>query len=111
MIAPILLLVLIVSIILVPLVLYAIARRSPYSPEWDEKLNELMDKYAFTNIDQHTAKLGSVTVWISDCPYADFECYEPRINASPSRKTLKRARKELASYSARQMSKAIKSIP
>ena len=43
-----------------------------YSPIWDKKINDLLDKYKFEP-DGHkniTAKLGDLTIWLGNYPYA-----------------------------------------
>jgi len=70
-------------------------RLYPYSAEWDKKLNELMDSHKFVRVDDFTVMIGDVEVWIENKPYADFKPYNPHLNVSPSRKTLRRARARL----------------
>jgi hypothetical protein len=43
--------------------------------EWDTILNELLNRYEFTNIKEHTAQLGNITVWTSNHPYSSFSNY------------------------------------
>lgn len=69
----------------------------PYSESWDKALNRLLDKYMFTDIDQYTAKLGDVEVWIANMPYSAFTPMS--IGRSdlvrPSRSTIARAKRLL----------------
>jgi hypothetical protein len=46
-----------------------------YSPSWDKELNELLDKYEFTNFDFCTACLGETVIWTSSYPFAAFTNY------------------------------------
>lgn len=53
-----------------------------YSPNWDKKVNDLLDKYKFepdghTNI---TAKLGDLTIWLGNYPYAYGTLYNTNIS-------------------------------
>lgn len=66
-------------------------------PIWDKKLNELLDKYEFTNVDGFTAYLGDNEIWIENYPSATFT---PYINLGvlkirASRLTILRAKKKL----------------
>jgi hypothetical protein len=44
--------------------------------EWDTILNELLGRFEFTNIKEHTAQLGNVTVWTSNHPYSSFSRHD-----------------------------------
>lgn len=66
-----------------------------YSKAWDRKLNELLDKYDFTNIGSYTAMLGDTAIWISNHPYASFTPYGRDVR--PRRKTILRAWRKLES--------------
>lgn len=70
-----------------------------YSNVWDKKLNELLDKYEFTDIDKFTAKLGNYEIWVANHPYNSFVPYDDLINGKyrASRLTILRARKKLIS--------------
>lgn len=68
-----------------------------YSTFWNAKLNMLLDTEEFTDITQHTAKLGNTTVWIANHPYASFTprnsiCSFP---VRPSRRTILKAHDKL----------------
>ena len=76
-------------------VLMLFKRNEPFNLEWDMKLNELLDAHKFSDVGDHTAKLGTATIWIANRPYADFTCRSPMIFGSPSFKTLRRARARL----------------
>ena len=61
---------------------------------WDMKLNQLLDKYDFTDITEHTVTLGSTRVWIKNHPYASFTLYHPSagvVKILPKRETVFRA--------------------
>lgn len=65
----------------------------PYDKDWDNEFNMLLDEHTFSNIGEHTAKLGDTTIWISNYPFA---CFRKRnINKRPSRLTILRAKKQL----------------
>ena len=70
----------------------------PYNKQVDEFINQLLDTYEFTNIGDHTATLGNVTIWISNHPYASMTLYGYRYALEkyrPSRLTIKRAKQKL----------------
>lgn len=65
---------------------------------WDMKLNQLLDKYDFTDITEHTVTLGSTRVWIKNHPYASFSPYSPAagtVSVLPTRETAFRAHDKL----------------
>jgi len=64
-----------------------------YSAEWDRQLKELLKTYRFTEIGEHTAKLGSCVVWIANHPYASFSPYN--MDARPKRSTVLLAHERL----------------
>jgi hypothetical protein len=68
-----------------------------FSKEWDDKLNELLDKYQFTNIDLCTASLGNANIWIANYPYGCFGLQHmlSKRPSRPSRLTILRAEKIL----------------
>jgi hypothetical protein len=71
-------------------------RNYPCSKEWDRLLNRLLDTEKFVYVDEFTAKLGGVEVWITNHPYASFRPYAPeRLEALPARRTVLRARRKL----------------
>lgn len=47
----------------------------PYSEVWDRKLRELLRHHDFTDIREHTARLGGVLIWTSNHPYASMRPY------------------------------------
>jgi hypothetical protein len=75
-------------------------RNYPYSREWDAKLNLLLDTEHFIPIDEFTAVLGGVTVWVAGHPYASFRPYMYRVpSVQPRRVTVARAHAQLLSDS------------
>ena len=71
-----------------------------YSAEWDKKLNNMMSKYDFTDIENCTAKLNGMEIWITNFPYSTFMPYEKnnsnrKHKYRPSRLTIKRAMEKL----------------
>ena len=42
----------------------------PYSKEVDLLMNDLLDKFEFTDITYYTAKLGETKIWIANQPYS-----------------------------------------
>lgn len=64
-----------------------------YSNSWDYELNNLMDNYDFTDIDEYTAKLNGVEIWIANHPYASFRPYPERIR--PSKYTIYKGMEKL----------------
>jgi len=71
-----------------------------YSTEWDKKLNDMMSKYDFTDIENCTAKLNGMEIWITNYPYSTFMPYERnsgnrKHKYRPSRLTIKRAMEKL----------------
>lgn len=69
---------------------------NPYDREWDRTFNKLMEEYNFTDITNHTAKLGDTIVWVANHPYASFTKFL-RQSGRPSRITIYKARKKLLS--------------
>jgi len=70
----------------------------PYSKEVDLFMIDLLDNYDFENIQQHTACLGGVKIWIENIPYACMWIYQGDcniLNLRPSRKTVYRGVKKL----------------
>lgn len=71
---------------------------NPVSMEWDKQLNELMDKHKFERINTCMAKIGGVTVWVANHPYASFTPMDKTQLPSsirPRRMTIYRAWKKL----------------
>jgi len=69
-----------------------------YSKELDKFMNDLLDNYEFESINEYTAKLGGITIWISNVPYAAMIPYEREIHnldIRPSRLTIKKGLKKL----------------
>ena len=63
-----------------------------YSPLWDAKLNELMERHHFKpEHTRHYAMLGTAKVWVSNHPYASFTYGKLR----PRRITILRAMDKL----------------
>ena len=69
----------------------------PFSKEVDLLMNELLDKFEFTDIEYHTAKLGNTEIWIQNQPYSCMYPYVEGINRQyrASRLTIKRGLKKL----------------
>jgi len=74
-----------------------------YDEEWDYALNVLLDKYPITLVDKYQVKLGGISIWIENEPYADCVPYDTpsRIYrcSQPSIETCRRFREAL--YKAR----------
>jgi hypothetical protein len=69
---------------------------NPYSAVWDARLNELMKTHKFERNSECTAKIGNITVWIENHPYASFTAdHGPRVR--PSRRTILKAHDKLVS--------------
>ena len=65
---------------------------------WDMKLNQLLDKYDFADIEEHTARLGDQKVWIKNHPFASFSPYNRPygpLHVLPKRETVFRAHDKL----------------
>lgn len=43
-----------------------------YSKDIDEIMQYLLNKYEFTEVSEHTAKLGEIEIWIENQPYASI---------------------------------------
>lgn len=65
-----------------------------YSEAWDELLLKLMEEHKFIHINQYVAKIGNVTVWIENHPYASFTFFNI-VKCRPSRRTILMAHKKL----------------
>ena len=71
-------------------------QNNPYNKEWDQILNQLLDEEQFVRLDDYTAKLGKIVVWVNNHPYASFSPWCPaRLDIRPSRRTIARAYKLL----------------
>ena len=70
-----------------------------YSKSWDVKLNKLLNKHKFTNINDYTAELDNTIIWITNHPYASFKQFTKNsyCNNRPSRQTIYKA-KQLLEY-------------
>jgi len=69
---------------------------NPYNKKLDKYVNELLDKYEFTDISEYTAQLGPVKMWIANEPYAGMLPYSlDSIKARPSRLTIEKGYKKL----------------
>jgi len=66
-----------------------------YSKEWNKKLNDMMDKYYFSDTSIYAAYLGDKYIWVGNYPYASFTGSIYGYTYRPSRLTIKRARKHL----------------
>lgn len=44
---------------------------------WDELLNKALDQHGVERNSSHTAKVGLLTVWVSNWPYAYGSAYRP----------------------------------
>lgn len=69
----------------------------PYCKQLDQKISDLLDKEDFKYIDNYTAKLGNLTIWIENQPYACMMPYQLKFTCRPSRLTIKRGLKKLRS--------------
>ena len=72
-----------------------------YNKEVDLLINELLDKYEFSNLDEngYTCQLGKATIWVSNIPYAAFTLYDtPLEYYRPSRLTIKKALDKFLKY-------------
>ena len=71
----------------------------PYSKEWDDQLNMLMECNTFKRKNEFIADLGNQEIWIKNYPYACFRpinpgCLRPEV-IRPSRGTIYKAWKKL----------------
>ncbi len=63
-----------------------------YDKDWDNEFNRLLYEHTFSDIDEHTAKLGDTEIWIANYPFA---CFRKRYaDKRPSRLTILRAKKQ-----------------
>lgn len=69
----------------------------PYSKDMDIHMNELMDKYTFTEYDYYTAYLGNIVIWVTNAPYGCIVPYTTTIQNTgrPSRLTIQRGIRKL----------------
>ena len=70
---------------------------APYSKDMDIHMNELMDKYTFTEYDYYTAYLGNIEIWVTNAPYGCMVPWNSTINNTgrPSRLTIQRGIRKL----------------
>ena len=68
-----------------------------YSKDMDIHMNELMDKYTFTEYNYYTAYLGDKAIWVTNVPYGCMVpfCYERYGTGRPSRLTIQRGLRKL----------------
>lgn len=67
-------------------------QNNPYNKEWDQILNQLLDEEQFVRLDNYTAKLGKIVVWVENHPYASFSPWFPSLlDIRPSRRTIAKA--------------------
>lgn len=68
-------------------------QNNPTSDEWDAILNRAMDTYkAELGGYETTLKLGPLTVWTANWPYAYGSCWSPSFDGLPRVATRKRLR-------------------
>jgi len=69
----------------------------PYSKEWDELLNSLIEKHYFKEIDEIEATIDGVRVWIANHPHGSFTVLDRALDriVRPSRRTIYKAHKKL----------------
>ena len=73
----------------------------PYSKEVDEIINELLDKYEFSDLDDQelTCKLGKATIWVGNIPSASIRLYGTGLEYyRPSRETIFKALNKFNSF-------------
>ena len=70
---------------------------APYSKDMDIHMNELMDKYTFTDYSAYTAYLGDNVIWVTNAPYGCIVPWNSTINNTgrPSRLTIQRGIRKL----------------
>ena len=70
---------------------------APYSKDMDIHMNELMDKYTFTEYDYYTAYLGDNEIWVTNVPYGCMVPWNGKIDKTgrPSRLTIQRGIRKL----------------
>lgn len=67
----------------------------PTNKEWDRALNKALDTGRIEDVDNYTAKVGGITVWVSNWPYGYGNPYEPTVRVLPTVATRKRLRAAL----------------
>ena len=70
---------------------------APYSKDMDIHMNELMDKYTFTDYRVYTAYLGDNEIWVTNAPYGCMVPWKGTIDKTgrPSRLTIQRGIRKL----------------
>lgn len=73
------------------------AMNEHYSKDMDIHMNELMDKYTFTEYNYYTAYLGDNVIWVTNVPYGCMVPWNSTINNTgrPSRLTIQRGLRKL----------------
>lgn len=68
-----------------------------YSKDMDIHMNELMDKYTFTDYRAYTAYLGDNEIWVTNVPYGCIVPWNGKIDKTgrPSRLTIQRGIRKL----------------
>jgi hypothetical protein len=68
-----------------------------YSKDMDIHMNELMDKYTFSDYDYYTAYLGNIEIWVSNAPYGCMVPWKGELinTKRPSRLTIQRGLRKL----------------
>ena len=68
-----------------------------YSKDMDIHMNELMDKYTFTEYNYYTAYLGDNVIWVTNVPYGCMVPWKGKIDKTgrPSRLTIQRGLRKL----------------
>lgn len=67
-------------------------QNSQTSREWDRMLNYLLDHHEVIQDSDLSVKIGPVTVWVGNWPYAYGSPWTPEIDVLPTVKTRKRLR-------------------
>ena len=70
---------------------------NPYSKDMDIHMNELMDKYTFTEYNYYTAYLGNIVIWVTNIPYGTMVPWNGELIdiKRPSRLTIQRGLRKL----------------
>ena len=63
----------------------------PVSEEWDAALNRALDKHKVEFVSRYTARIGGMTLWVANYPYASGRPYGSiELDILPRRSTRKR---------------------
>ena len=83
-----------------------------YDKKVDEIMNQLLDKYDFTNITGYTAFLGDNEIWIANAPYSCMYPYKFGYESRyiPSRLTIQKGLRKLQEIEDKKQSEFINSI-